>query len=346
VIFNARTTRHLRKTGAYRNGDGHLDPVAPCSFPTNRAIEHLSSGLATAHGTYGPPRSKSATRTGILFIVQKNEYNVCDQRHLEYALWAKEPPVPVYRVALEDVLTVTSLTSSRELLYHSHSCVSSPLEISVVYLRAGCDPDEYDSDMCAARLHLERSRAIKCPSILSQLTTLKKVQQALSFPGALLRFLSEDSAARISKTFVPLYPLDDTALGQFARSIALNPIAATRYVLKPPLEGGGHNHYRENIPKFLGSVSPSLWPTFILMELIQPPTHDNIIVFKDKVYSGPVVSEIGIFGVCIWRSGGHGAELLENFEAGWLFRSKRNESDEGGITVGTGCHDSPCLVDV
>lgn len=141
--------------------------------------------------------------------------------------------------------------------------------------------------------------------------------------------------------------ISETDLGQIARSTALNPINARRFVLKPPLEGGGHNFYREDIPKFLNSVPNELWPFFILLELIKPPTHDNVIVFKDEMYSGPVLSEIGIFGVCMWRSRVNGAELLENYEAGWrALRSKKKESDEGGITVGTGCHDSPCLSDV
>jgi glutathione synthetase len=240
----------------------------------------------------------------------------------------------------------TSITSSRELLYYSASCVASPLEISVVYWRAGCDPNEYNCDNWTARLRLERSRAIKCPSILGHLATLKKVQQALSLPGTLLRFLSVDNAARISETFISQYPLDGTSLGKFACSIALNPITAASYVLKPPLEGGGHNVYREGIPKFLNSIPQAQWPTFILMELIDPPSHDNVIVFKDKIYSGPVVSEMGIFGVSMWRSSGQSVEMLENYQAGWLFRSKRKESDEGGITVGTGCHDSPCLIDI
>jgi hypothetical protein len=69
------------------------------------------------------------------------------------------------------------------------------MEVSVVYLRAGYEEKECDNVGKIARLRLERSRAIKCPTILSHLTTFKKVQQALATPGTLERFLPAEEAA-------------------------------------------------------------------------------------------------------------------------------------------------------
>lgn len=61
-----------------------------------------------------------------------------------------------------------------------------------------------------ARLLLERSRAVKCPDIATQLAGTKKVQQELSRPGMLEKLLPGHAEAvkRIRATFAGLYSLD------------------------------------------------------------------------------------------------------------------------------------------
>lgn len=85
------------------------------------------------------------------------------------------------------------------------------------------------------------------------------------------------------------------------------------------------------------------------MEMIKPPTTRNTILRNGKVKTGEVVGELGIYGVCLWRCGegteGKG-EVLENWEAGFLLRTKGRESEEGGVAAGFGAVDSPCLVDL
>ena len=62
-------------------------------------------------------------------------------------------------------------------------------EISVVYFRAGYIPEDYRSNkQWEARRLLESSRAIKCPTIITQLAGCKKVQQVLTMPGVLERY--------------------------------------------------------------------------------------------------------------------------------------------------------------
>nr|GFD58583.1 glutathione synthetase, chloroplastic [Tanacetum cinerariifolium] len=81
-----------------------------------------------------------------------------------------------------------------------------------IYYRAGYSPDDYVKEQdWEARLHLEKSRAIKCPSVLTQLAGCKKVQQVLATPHSphLKRFLPDDEiASQLLKTFAPIYPLD------------------------------------------------------------------------------------------------------------------------------------------
>ena len=56
---------------------------------------------------------------------------------------------------------------------------------------------------------MERSRAIKCPSVHYQLAGCKKIQQELSSPGTLERFIHDKTAIkRIRATFAGQYSLD------------------------------------------------------------------------------------------------------------------------------------------
>ena len=65
-------------------------------------------------------------------------------------------------------------------------------------------------DEWEARLLIERSRAVKCPSVAYQLVGTKKVQQALAAPGALERFLGQENPAvqQLRAVFAGLYPLE------------------------------------------------------------------------------------------------------------------------------------------
>lgn len=87
-------------------------------------------------------------------------------------------------------------------------------EVSVLYFRAGYTPNDYpdDSDW-DTRLMLERSLAIKCPSIGYHLTGTKKVQQVLARDGEVERFLPDAAeAAAVRATFAGLWPLDQVCM--------------------------------------------------------------------------------------------------------------------------------------
>lgn len=97
-------------------------------------------------------------------------------------------------------------------------------EVSVVYFRAGYEPGHYPSqNEWDARYLIEKSAAIKCPSIQYHLAGTKKVQQALAKPGILKRFLTDDSKIKaITNTFTGLYSMDsNTEDGQNALRMVL-----------------------------------------------------------------------------------------------------------------------------
>ena len=86
------------------------------------------------------------------------------------------------------------------------------------------------------------------------------------------------------------------------------------------------------------------------MELIEPPSLRNTILRNGEVKSGEVIGELGVYGVCLWRNGKDKdkdtVEIVENFEAGQLLRTKGRESEEGGVAAGFGSVDSVCLINI
>ncbi|GLI79460.1 hypothetical protein PoHVEF18_007795 [Penicillium ochrochloron] len=341
--------RYLAQTGVYNGKDKSLDIA---SLPTNKNIESLASCLALAHATYGRPKSREAGQTAVLMIVQPNNFNIADERPIEYALWNREDPVPMYRLEFgADILEYTRLTEDRELLFHPPWLASTaPVEISVVYLRAGYEAEEYDHVGWEARLQLEISMAIKCPSLLSHITTFKKVQQALTTPGALERFLTASHAAAIRETFVPVYPLDESEQGLFARDLACDPVKSANYILKPSLEGGGNNVYGAEIPDYLSSIPQAQWCSYILMERIQPPIQTNLLMGPEALDSGETVSELGILGCCLWESlseqtSDRRCKMIHNSVGGWTFKTKFADVDEMSVVKGYGHFDTPRLMD-
>ncbi|KAG5952299.1 hypothetical protein E4U53_001191 [Claviceps sorghi] len=324
--------------------DGMLD------LPENNAIEGLAGGMEAAYHAYGAPQP-GHTKC-IIFLVQADERNVWDQRHLEYQLARSSPAIPVFRLAFADIMEYTALaqTEKRELLYSSLINPEAKYEVAVVYMRAGYGPGDYPSQRAwDARCHLERSHAIKCPSVLTQLAGTKKVQQVLATPRSpseasiLSRFIQDDtpSAVELWKTFTNIYPMDTSEMGLAARKMALDPDQCQDYVLKPQREGGGNNIYGKAIPEHLQSIPESCWGSFILMELIRPQTQRNLILRNGQLEEGNVINELGIYGACLWNQ--QSGEILHNEEAGWLLRTKGDKSEEGGVAAGYGCMDSVSL---
>lgn len=96
-----------------------------------------------------------------------------------------------------------------------------------------------------ARLTIEKSSAIKCPSISYHLAGTKKVQQELSVPGVLERFLpNPNDVQSIKEVFARLYSLDTTSDIQYIKNKVVGNF--NNYVMKPQREGFlsiKHNYY-------------------------------------------------------------------------------------------------------
>jgi glutathione synthase len=326
--------KHLLSIGAYPGETSNI--VSEALLPSSTSVPGLALGMAKAHEAYGT--SSAGLPTCVIFLVQDVERNVFDQRHLEYEL-NQAHSVRTFRLPFGMVLKDTKLDADRRLIYSPPHNPSEQFEVSLVYLRAGYAPSEYaDQQAWDARLHLERSAAIKCPSVLLQLAGTKKVQQVLATPHSphLRRFLPDEKQAEaILNTFAPIYPLDKSEAGMEARKLATDPETAVRYVMKPQREGGGNNVYRKSIPELLKTLPESQWPAYILMEMIEPPAQSNVIFRNGEIQKGGVICELGMYGACLWRQGSNDGEreILHNSDAGYLLRTKGDSSEEGGVST-------------
>ncbi|KAA8647618.1 glutathione synthase [Aspergillus tanneri] len=316
--------------------------------PKNTAVETLSAGLAAAHAAYGTSKSAPTFPTCILFVVQENERNTFDQLALLRQLTTFHR-IPVFRLLSAEILDHTSIPESnpsRPLIYHPPYS-SRAFEVTTVYLRCFYAPSDYKSERdWEARTHLERSAAIKCPTVLNQLSGCKIVQQVLAEsagPDHLANFLADvdpSVVARLRATFAPQYDLSSDGRG---RDLALNPDTAAKHVLKPQREGGGNNIYKTAIPEFLHSIPETEWKRWILMELISPPSDaKNVALRSDgQVLGGEVIGELGVYGTILWNQAG--GKVLHNEQGGWLMRTKARDVNEGGVATGFSSLDSILL---
>jgi len=320
--------------------------AAMANLPPNPTLVRLPSALAKAHDYYNNPSGI------IVFIVQPGERNLFDQRFLELNLWEKYHK-QVVRLSLEEV------TARCELRHRGGTnamVLDGQHEVSVVYFRAGYTPVDYPSERAwEARAMIERSAAVKCPTLGYQLAGTKKVQQLLCAPQALGRFLSKEQCAVAQRHFTGLYGLGQEELKEerglsatAVRAAIANPQA---YVLKPQREGGGNNFYDEELKTALKTWSPDKLSGHILMQRIQAPARNAYLMREGKVVVGPAVSELGVFSTFLGdaSAGEDGEEgkggVQVNSYAGYNVRTKLATVNEGGVATGFAVLDSPMLVD-
>jgi len=221
----------------------------------------------------------------ILVVVEDETVNIADQRLLEQEITMREPRANILRRTLTELSERANVDAEKKLIVDQR-------EVAVVYFRAGYSPDHYPSEAeWKARLTLERSKAIKCPSIHYHLAGTKKVQQKLAEKGVLERF--EGPAQMIRPLFTGLYHLDDKDIVKKAEE------SPSDFVLKPSREGGGNNVYGEAVRDKLREVKDSPEKdAYILMDRIRPPKVKAYIMRAGggRPQLGQVIGELGVFG--------------------------------------------------
>ncbi|RLN86317.1 hypothetical protein BBJ28_00024451, partial [Nothophytophthora sp. Chile5] len=310
-------------------------------LPQNDAILELPNALAAAHAHYGV--KKCVLRLVfhpfafvLSLLTYPNEANAIDQRWLEYNLW-EHHGVSVLRRTMAEI-NARGVLKKREdgkqaLDIDGH-------EVAVAYFRAGYTPNDYPSEQeWAGRTLIERSFAIKCPSIAYHLAGTKKVQQVLAEPSALRRFMTEEEAKQLETSFAGLYGLEkDAPATERVKQMAVeNPRA---FVLKPQREGGGNNLYGDEVAAAIQRMSPTELESFILMARIFPKENAAVLVRNSATVGGTTISELGMYIASLFDADG---KEIVNKHAGHLLRTKLAGTDEGGVATGFSVVSSPLM---
>ncbi|XP_066358533.1 glutathione synthetase, chloroplastic-like [Miscanthus floridulus] len=208
-------------------------------------------------------------------------------------------------------------------------------KVAVVYYRAGNTPNDYPSEAeWSARLMMEQSSAVKCPSISYHLVGTKKIQQELAKPSVLERFLeSKEEIDKVRKCFAGLWSLEDE---EIIKTTVEKP---ELFVLKPQREGRGNNIYgldlRETLVRLQKEGGDAL-AAYILMQRIFPKASLAYLVRGGVCHEGLAISELGIYGAYLRYKD----KVVINEQCGYLMRTKVSSSDEGGVAAGFAVLDS------
>ncbi|XP_047396883.1 glutathione synthetase isoform X2 [Sciurus carolinensis] len=311
-------------------GLNRSDYMFQCSADGSPALKQIEINTISASFGGLASRTPAVHHAQVLLIAQEKERNIFDQRAIENELLAKN--IHLIRRRFEDVSEKGSLDQDRRLFMDGQ-------EIAVVYFRDGYMPSQYSTQNWKARLLLERSCAVKCPDIATQLAGTKKVQQELSRAGVLEMLLpgQPEAVARLRATFAGLYSLDMGEEGDQAITEAL--AAPSRFVLKPQREGGGNNLYGEEMVQALEQLKDhEERASYILMEKIEPEPFENCLLRPGSpVRVDQCISELGIFGVYVRQ----GKTLVMNKHVGHLLRTKAIKHADGGVAAGVAVLDNP-----
>ncbi|XP_055344332.1 glutathione synthetase-like [Paramacrobiotus metropolitanus] len=311
-----------------------LQPAFQPDFPVSdsESLHLYGEALALGHSVYCRQHPAPHTRV-LLFVIHKGfEFNIMDQRLVEFA-----SGLPTLRRTMESLRSTARVDADGRLWVEG-------LEVAVVYFRTAYMPDHYDGKVdWDLRLLIEKSEAIKCPSVAYQLAGFKKIQQELSRPEVLSRFLRDDPAACAALLAVnmPQYDLADPSAAPAIADALAHP---ARYVLKPNREGGGNNFYFQDLVDRIQAVRGTpLAQDYILMAKMQPSTQRNVLI---RAQTPPAVvdavSEVGVFGTVLAR--GETEMLLNRRADAVLVRSKALGVNEGGLALGWSCLSSAWLV--
>nr|GMD43684.1 glutathione synthetase, chloroplastic [Ipomoea batatas] len=304
----------------------------PDKIPKNNAVVRFVEALAKAWNEYNNPRLKSGTCTisiGFLQYCKKDILNKCT--------------IVGYSLLLLDSITLLSKTLAEidalgELLPDGTLVVDGQV-IAVVYFRAGYAPSDYHSESeWRARLLMEQSCAVKCPSISYHLAGTKKVQQELAKPNVLERFLeNKDDISKLRKCFAGLWSLDESDVIKDAIQ------RPELYVMKPQREGGGNNIYGDDVRETLEKLQKEGTGSdaaYILMQRIFPALSPAILMREGIPHKEQAISELGIYGAYLRNK----TEVVINENCGYLMRTKVSSSNEGGVAAGFAVLDSIYLV--
>jgi len=287
----------------------------------SRALAHALSLNSVAEGV-------------IMMIVNKSETNSTDQRVLEYKLW-EDHKVKLIRRSLTDIGERAKLQEATKVL------TIDGYNVGVAYYRSGYKPEDYPTEKeWEARLIVERSTAIKSPNINYQLVGTKKMQQVLSLPDNVEKYISSTSVSTLIRScFAGHFSLDPQDNPEKIISMVLENPAG--YVMKPQREGGGNLLHGESMVNALKTMPPLERSNYIIMDRIVAPVTPTYFLLKSgELVLKDAISEVGTYGIFI----GDNRKTFINDYAGVLVRTKSSSDVDGGVVSGIAVLDSLYLI--
>lgn len=292
--------------------------------PDNKGIQHIAEAFSVAFRQYQLqfPDEKHPV---VVMVVQQSDFNIVDQRMVECALWTQQR-IPVVRRTLFEL-------SQCQLDARGQFLVAPDTPAAIFYFRAGYTPRDYPTRAEFDAIYLvEKSRAIKCPSLGTHLAGCKKIQQVLAQPGQVEKFVDEEAARRLRHCFAGLYALesDDESTKAIIQRAIDEP---SSYVLKPQREGGGNNLWADDMVAALKRMTKEERAAYILMKKISPQPQSAALLRKGQLSILDCVSELGIYSAFV----GDGATTHYSAFCGHLLRTKVAGVNEGGLATGVAC---------
>uniref|UniRef100_A0A914IEE7 Glutathione synthetase n=1 Tax=Globodera rostochiensis TaxID=31243 RepID=A0A914IEE7_GLORO len=326
-FFNAPYITNLHRRTMANAGLDTSNDFMPINEPDAMVVD----ALIMAWKAFGD-------KDAIILMVALKVYQTFQQYKMHYLLEkVSKNKIKIVQIPVHEVAEILTLDNDFSLRFGTQ-------KVAVAFYRSqtGLNNPKY----FAGQLMIERSTAIKIPSVTQILSAQKKIQQVLALPGMVERFFPSaneaDMVATIRKTFTGLWGLDNPE-DEATKSIIKDAIDhPDKYVLKPCREGGGHNFFGEKIPEKLREFSRAELGAHILMQKLTPLVVPNFLVrpLQDVQFEN-IVSELGIFGFLLGNV--HTKSVQHNVQRGHYTRSKPQEAEEGGIYGGDGVVDSPLL---
>nr|KYP71259.1 hypothetical protein KK1_010508 [Cajanus cajan] len=280
-------------------------------IPANGALDQYAEALAKAWSEYNNPRAV------IMIVVLAEEQNMYDQYLVSTVLNDRYPFLICYNTYNITTIrkTLAEVDQQGEILPDGTLSVDGEA-VSVIYFRAGCTPVDYPSESeWRARLLMERSCAVKCPSISYHLVGSKRIQQELAKPGVLERFLeNKDDIVKLRKCFAGLWSLDDSDIVEKAIE------SPKLFMMKPLRKEGGKNIYGYDVRETLlrwqkrKTIEDA---AYFLMQRIFPTISSTVFMDHGLWIKERASSELGIFSTYLRNKD----KVIINKQSGYLMRT-------------------------
>ncbi|KAL3088511.1 hypothetical protein niasHS_009962 [Heterodera schachtii] len=219
-------------------------------------------------------------------------------------------------------------------------------------------------NLMKVRRIIERSTAIKAPSLIAALAHSKIVQQVLSEPGMVERFFPNPEEAPLIKairdTYAKMWRIEENENNeQFSEIIERVKKQPNNFVMKLTEYALWDAFNKDEVKKIylgeeiletLSNFEADKRRAYILMEKLRPKSVKNHIVWAEDVeessggdFFEEVTPELGIFGTLLGNIAT--GEVLHNAQIGHKLRTKLASANACGIENVKTAYDTTYLVD-